>query len=128
MSQQEFRKLRRLDLVDIIYRLQEELGEQKRENEELKCRLAERELKIERAGSIAQAALELNEVMEVAQKAADQYLVSVMGSVWKREMEARQMTADAEREAERIISEARARADEILSETAGGSQNEKEQK
>ena len=75
MSQQEFRKLRRLDLVDIIYRLQEELEEQKRENEVLKCRLAERELKIERAGSIAQAALELNEVMEVAQKAADQYLV-----------------------------------------------------
>ena len=81
MPQREFRKLKRLDLVDIIYQLQEELEEQKRVNEELRRRLAERELKIEKAGSIAQAALDLNGVMEAAQKAADQYLVSVMGSV-----------------------------------------------
>ena len=127
MPQREFRKLKRLDLVDIIYQLQEELEEQKRVNEELRRRLAERELKIEKAGSIAQAALDLNGVMEAAQKAADQYLVSVMGSVWKRELEARQMTADAAEEAERIIAGARTQAEKISAEVAGGEQNEKEQ-
>ena len=127
MPQREFRKLKRLDLVDIIYQLQEELEEQKRVNEELRRRLAERELKIEKAGSIAQAALDLNGVMEAAQKAADQYLVSVMGSVWKRELEAKEMTADAAEEAERIIAGARAQAEKISAEAAGGEQNEKEQ-
>lgn len=35
MAQTEFRKLKRLELVDIIYKLQEGLEHQKKETEEL---------------------------------------------------------------------------------------------
>ena len=77
MAQTEFRKLKRLELVDIIYKLQEGLEDQKKETEELKKKLADRKLKMEKAGSIAQAAVALNELMETAQRTADQYLISV---------------------------------------------------
>ena len=116
MAQVEFRKLRRLELVDIIYRLQEDLEEQTKENEKLKRRLEDRELRIEKAGSIAQAAAELNGLMEAAQKTVDQYRVSVEGSLWRREMEARQQTAQAAIKAEETKRKAEKKAGEILQE------------
>jgi hypothetical protein len=42
-----------------------------------KAQLNKREIAIESAGSIAEAALKLNGVFEAAQKAADQYLENV---------------------------------------------------
>lgn len=113
MAQTEFRKLKRFELVDIIYQLQEELEEQKKINEELERRLADKELKMTEAGSIAQAAVALSELMETAQQAADQYLLSVRGLVWRSEMAARQQTADASLESEKILREARRKAGQI---------------
>lgn len=113
MAQTEFRKLKRFELVDIIYQLQEELEEQKKINEELERRLADKELKMTEAGSIAQAAVALSGLMETAQQAADQYLLSVRGLVWRSEMAARQQTADASLESEKILREARRKAGQI---------------
>lgn len=113
MAQTEFRKLKRFELVDIIYQLQEELEEQKKINEELERRLADKELKMTEAGSIAQAAVALSGLMETAQQAADQYLLSVRGLVWRSEMAARQQTADASLESEKILCEARRKAGQI---------------
>lgn len=113
MAQTEFRKLKRLELVDIIYKLQEGLEAQKKETEELKKKLADRELKMEKAGSIAQAAVALNELMETAQRTADQYLISVRGAVRREELEASQRTAEAAFESERLIREAKSGAEEL---------------
>lgn len=113
MAQTEFRKLKRLELVDIIYKLQEGLEDQKKETEELKKKLADRELKMEKAGSIAQAAVALNELMETAQRTADQYLISVRGAVRREELEASQRTAEAAFTAERLIREAKSGAEEL---------------
>ena len=113
MAQTEFRKLKRFELVDIIYQLQEELEEQKKINEELERRLADKELKMTEAGSIARAAVALSGLMETAQQAADQYLLSVRGLVWRSEMAARQQTADASLESEKILREARKKAGQI---------------
>ena len=46
-------------------------------NMELEEKLKDREICIEKAGNIAQAALELNHIFEDAQAAADQYLESL---------------------------------------------------
>ena len=77
MDDKEFRKLRREDLVEIIYQYQRREQRLTQENETLKNQLKERTIQIEQAGSIAQAALALNGVFEAAQQAADQYLESV---------------------------------------------------
>lgn len=77
MNDKEFRRLKRTELIEIIYYLQEEQEKLKQENLYLKERLEQRTLKLENAGSIAQAALVLNDVFLAADKAASQYLESV---------------------------------------------------
>lgn len=91
MDNREFRRLNRSELVEIIYQLQEEVQKQKEENEQLQKALSERQLKLDQAGSIAEAALAVNQVFEAAERAAEQYLDSVCSldpqwiSRWKEE-------------------------------------------
>lgn len=62
------------DLIDIIYQYQRREQHLEAENAKLRRLLNERDIKIQNAGSIAEAALSLNQVFETAQAAADQYL------------------------------------------------------
>lgn len=77
MTDREFRRLRRRDLVEIIDQLQANVDLYKRENALLRERLAQRRLVSEQAGSIAEAALRLNDVFRAAQQAADDYLAEL---------------------------------------------------
>jgi len=77
MTEREFRRLRRKDLVEIIDQLQANVDLYKRENTVLRQRLAERRLTVEDAGSIAEAALRINDVFRAAQQAADDYLAEL---------------------------------------------------
>ena len=77
MTDKELRRLSRADLLEILTemsqendRLREELAAERQKNEE-------REIRIGEAGSIAEAALQLNDVFTAAQKAADQYLYNI---------------------------------------------------
>ena len=67
----------RVELIDIIYELQKQKEAADTQVTQLQNKLRERELHISEAGSIAEAAIGLNNVFEVAQAAADQYLLSV---------------------------------------------------
>ena len=77
MAERELRRMSRTELIEIIYALKQHEEELERRNAELEQKLADRTLRLERAGSIAEAALELNHVFEAAQAAADAYLDSV---------------------------------------------------
>lgn len=77
ITDRELRRLSRADLLELL------LAES-RENEQLRARLEEaekklesREITLQKAGSIAEAALRLNGVFEAAQEAAQQYLENV---------------------------------------------------
>lgn len=71
------RKLSKLELLELLARQEQELQDLRKELAEKDAQLAQRRILIERSGSIAEAALQLNEVFEAAQRAADQYLESV---------------------------------------------------
>ena len=97
MADRELRHMRRTELVEIIFALKQSedqlevvlavayIGRQlfgirvrlKAENADLTAKLEQRQIHLDSAGSIAQAALELNHVFEAAQAAADDYLASV---------------------------------------------------
>lgn len=64
------KKLRKSDLIEILISQAEEI-------EYLKEKLEEKNIILEESGSIAMAALRLNNIFEDAQKAADQYVESV---------------------------------------------------
>ena len=77
MADRELKKLSRAELIDIIYALKEREDDLSAQVAALEEKLAQREIQISRAGSIAEAALAINRVFEQAQAAAEDYLISV---------------------------------------------------
>ncbi len=77
MNEKQLRKLRRTDLLDLLVSQAQEIERLEAEVESLKSALNDKDIKIAKAGSIAEAALELNGIFEAAQKAADQYLANI---------------------------------------------------
>ena len=111
MTDKEFRKLKRGDLVAIIYEYQKQQEILIKENEELKEKLQSKELKISNAGSIAEAVLEMNHLFETAQKTADEYVEQVKLSMSDAEKKAEEIIAQAQKKADEIIAEAEKKAD-----------------
>ena len=90
MTDRELRKLSRAELLELLL-------EESRENERLRAqlqemneKLADRAIRIERAGSIAEAALQLNGVFQAAEEAAAQYLENVRRLAVNRSLSSRQ--------------------------------------
>ena len=103
MTDKEFKRLRRSQLIDIIYQLQLQIDKLTEQNQALERELADKRLHLRNAGNIAEAALELNDCFRSAQNAAEQYL---------NEIKAIREETDAERS--RILAEARAEAEAII--------------
>ncbi len=77
MTDKEFKRLSRAQLIDIIYELQLKQEELAAENERLSKALADKRLRISQVGNLAEAALEIHNVMQTAQEAAEHYLEEV---------------------------------------------------
>lgn len=77
LSDKQLRRLRRVDLLEMLVEQGRELERTRAELERTRAQLADRRIAVENCGSIAEAALALNKVFEAAQAAADQYLENV---------------------------------------------------
>lgn len=77
MTDKELRKLSRSELLEMLIAQIEENQNLKQELLQAQAELDKRQITIECAGSIAEAALRLNGVFEAADKAAQQYLESI---------------------------------------------------
>lgn len=118
MTDREFRRLSREELVEIIYELQRSEAALRDENDQLKGRLADRTLKIENAGSLAEASLALNGVFEAAQSAADQYLAAIrdaQAETQARLLQAKKEMEEIESRRRDILDKARQEAEDIRS-------------
>ena len=103
MTDKEFKRLTRAQLIDIIYQLQVQVDELTEQKKSLERALEDKRLRIDNAGNIAYAALEINDCFGSAQKAAEQYLNEI-----------RILHAEAETECQRLLAEARAEAAQII--------------
>lgn len=81
MTDKELKRLKRVDLLELLIAQSRENDRLRAELEEMRSKLEAKELTLEKAGSIAEAALRLNKVFEAAQLAADQYVLSVKAQV-----------------------------------------------
>lgn len=98
--------MRRTELIEIIYALKQSETTLEAQKAALEAQLAERTLRLEQAGSIAEAALSLNHVFEAAQQAADDYLVSAEAAKAEAEKlleETRQQCEAMRRDAENDV-------------------------
>lgn len=107
MTDKEFKKLNRAQLIDIIYQLQLQIDKLNEQKQELENELADKRLRLSNVGNIADAALEINNCFRSAQDAAEQYLNEVKIIRDEIESERLRILAEAYTEAEKIITSAR---------------------
>lgn len=103
MTDKEFKRLSRAQLIDIIYQFQLQIDTLTEQKQVLERELADKRLRLSNAGNIAEAALEITDCFLSAQNAAEQYLNEIKA-----------MREETEAERERILEEARAAAEAIL--------------
>ena len=77
MTQKELKKLHRVELLELLIEQTRRADALEDEVAELKKQLAMREIDIENAGTLAEAAIKINEVLSAADAAAKQYLYNV---------------------------------------------------
>lgn len=107
MTDKEFKKLNRAQLIEIIYQYQLQVDALTGKIQELETALEDKRIRIGNVGNIAEAALEINECFRSAQSAAEQYLNEI-------EM----MRKQTEEECERMLAAARAEVETIRSKSA----------
>lgn len=94
MANKELKKLKRAELLEILVEQNREIEQLQQELEAVKQQLASREIAIAEAGSIAEAALNLNGVFSAAQAACSQYIDNMK----QRSEQQERLCADMERE------------------------------
>ncbi|GAD46424.1 MULTISPECIES: hypothetical protein [Streptococcus] len=77
MEQKELRKLRRVDLLELLVTQAKENEQLRQQVQKLQAELNSRKILVEKAGSIADASIALNKLFETAQATADQYLENI---------------------------------------------------
>ncbi|MBR2938166.1 MAG: hypothetical protein IKB80_06735 [Oscillospiraceae bacterium] len=103
MTDQEFKRLSRAQLIDIIYQFQLQIDKLNEEKQELERELADKRLRLRNAGNIADAALEINDCFRSAQNAAEQYLNEIKAIREETEAQRQRILAEAQAEAEAIL-------------------------
>lgn len=101
MTNQELKKLRRIDLLELLLALSRENDRLKQELEQAQSELADRKIVLEQAGSIAEAALQLSGVFQAAQDAAARYLESIQELRYRQEQACEQMDRESRETAAR---------------------------
>jgi len=131
MTDKELKRLGRAELIDIMFELQRRCDEYDAEIDALKSELEEKEICISKAGSIAEAALQLNGVFEAAQAAANQYLASIRAAgrsteacIAQAEQQKASILADAMEQADEIVAAAERKAQQIEQEARARAQSE----
>jgi hypothetical protein len=84
MMDKELRKLSRLELLELLVAQSKQVEDLQRELAEAEDKLSRRELKIEKAGSIAEAVVSLSDVLEAAEDAGRMY-VQELEKLYERE-------------------------------------------
>lgn len=106
MTEKELRRLSRTDLLELLLA-------QRRENEQLRCvldqtqaQLADRTIKIDKAGSIAEASLQLSGIFNAAQDSCQYYLDNIRLLSERQSQICQQMEQETKEKCDRMVAEA----------------------
>ena len=95
----DLRRLNRAELLEVLVKLSEENEALVAEVASLKQQLADRELAVAEAGSLAEAALRVNGFFQAADDAARQYVENVMARADEARRQAESLLEQAQRQA-----------------------------
>jgi len=115
MEKKDLKKFNRLDLIELLLEQGKELEAANLKVKQLENSLENRTIKINQTGNIAEAALKVNDVFEKAQKAADDYVLSMRqldGQALSSKLT--QLKESAQKECDKLKASAKLEADEII--------------
>jgi hypothetical protein len=114
MTERDLRKLSRTDLLEMLLEqsrkmeeLQSELERVQSENKAAKEKLNQREISLMQAGSIADAALQLNGVFTAAEKACEQYIDNIKNLSCRQEAICAQMEEETRQKCAKMLADAK---------------------
>lgn len=114
MTDKELQKLNRAGLLELLIAAQKENESLKEQLAETQQRLQKRKIELTEAGSIAQAALQLNGIFEAADKAAAEYLENVKALGSTQEMVCEQRDRESREAAKALLQETQEKADQLF--------------
>lgn len=122
MNEKQMKKLSRADLLTLLINQSKELEQVRLSLEEAEARLASKEIKISRAGSIAEAALQLNGIFDAAQAASEQYLENVRKLSAEQEANCAQMERECRENISRQLAQTQQQCEEMVAKAKAESQ------
>ena len=117
MTDKELKRLSRGELLEMLIQQSKELERLRKQLDAAESALPNREIAITNAGSIAEAALQLNGVFTAAQDACQQYMENICHLSQNQERICAQRDAESQAEAKRIVEEARKESEALEHET-----------
>ena len=105
MTEKELIKLSRADLLEMLIEQSEELRETKERLDTAEAALRDREIKVDRAGSIAEAALQLNGIFEAAEASCAQYIDNIKNLSSRQEAVCKKLEQESKDRAIRQLAE-----------------------
>lgn len=109
--------MKRVDLLDIMVIQSKENDYLKIQLDEALAELEERKIQIKEAGSIAEAALQLNGVFEAAEKAGSQYLENIARLSEEKETINARIIEESERKVAQLMAETQAKCEKLERDT-----------
>ena len=116
MTDKELRRLSRSELLEMLIAQTEENDRLKIRLEQAEAQLRDRRIAIDKAGSLAEAALSLNGVFQAAEAAAQQYLENIQRISGQQDTICRSMKEKTEKETAQIRQEAQAYSQKVHAE------------
>lgn len=102
MTEKEMRRLSRAELLELLLVQTKETERLREKLKKTEAMLSDRYLRVQKAGDLAHAVLEINEVALAVQDAAQQYLDNIVTMEQETRLECQRILAEANAEADRI--------------------------
>lgn len=116
MTDEELRKLKRADLLELLVAQGKENEALQEKLRQAEAALWDRQIQLDEAGNIAEAALRLSGVFQAAQQASDQYLENIRKMHEETESRCARMEETSRARAEQLEQESKAQADRLVAE------------
>lgn len=116
MTDEELRKLKRADLLELLVAQGKENEALQEKLRQAEAALWDRQIQLDEAGNIAEAALRLSGVFQAAQQASDQYLENIRKKHEETESRCARMEETSRARAEQLEQESKAQAERLVAE------------
>ncbi len=120
MTEKELKRLSRVELLELLLIQTRETERLRVMLEAAQQKLEDRDIQIQESGSLAEAVLVVNGVLESAHSAADQYLENMARMERETQERCQKILEDAQAEAARILADAKQRRDAAAHEFLSG--------